>query len=187
MKILFAGTPDFAVAPLKNIIENGFEVVGVITQTDKPQGRKGILTPPPVKQLALEAELPLLQPEKIRDYMREFYVYGFKSRDEYDKKSARSYDNERRRIESYLGEYMSFHQSDKGKNVFLSIDSRSVSHNPLYNALKAKSFTDGDITLHFIIFDILHSPEIALTLNEITDAIDVFRQMIRAKMLLFND
>ena len=110
--------------------------------------------------------------EKIRDYMREFYVYGFKSREEYDKKSARSYDNERRRIESYLGEYMGFHQSEKGKNVFLSIDSRSVSHNPLYSALKSKSFTDGDITLHFILFDILRSPEVALSLSEITDKID---------------
>ena len=110
--------------------------------------------------------------ERIRDYMREFYVYGFKSRDEYDKKSSRSYDNERRRIESYLGEYMGFRQSEKGKNVFLSIDSRSVSHNPLYSALKSKSFTDGDITLHFILFDILYSPEVTLSLSEITDKID---------------
>ena len=46
--------------------------------------------------------------ERIRDYMREFYVYGFKSREEYDAKSARSYDNERRRIESWMGDYMSF-------------------------------------------------------------------------------
>lgn len=48
--------------------------------------------------------------EKIRSYMREFYVYGFKSRDEYNAKSARSYDNERRRIESWLGDYMGFHR-----------------------------------------------------------------------------
>ncbi len=67
MKIVFAGTPDFAVAPLRKIIESGFTVVGVITQTDKPQGRKGILTPPPVKLLAQELGIPLLQPEKIRD------------------------------------------------------------------------------------------------------------------------
>ena len=46
--------------------------------------------------------------EKIRSFMREFYVYGFKSRDEYNKKSARSYDDERRRIESWLGDHMSF-------------------------------------------------------------------------------
>ena len=73
--------------------------------------------------------------ERIRDYMREFYLYGFKSREEYDKKSARSYDNERRRIESYLGDYMGFHQTNAGKNVFLSIDSRNSLHNPLYKAL----------------------------------------------------
>ena len=76
MKILFAGTPEFAVAPLKNIIENGFEVVGVITQTDKPQGRKGILTPPPVKQFALEHGLPVLQPEKIREHIDEVKAFG---------------------------------------------------------------------------------------------------------------
>lgn len=103
----------------------------------------------------------------IRDYMREFYVYGFKSRDEFTKKSARSYDDERRRIESWLGDYMGFRQMPDGKNVFLSIDSRTSHHNPLYNAWKAKSFTDGDITLHFLIFDILYATEIKMSLNEI--------------------
>jgi DNA-binding transcriptional ArsR family regulator len=110
--------------------------------------------------------------DRIRDYMREFYVYGFKSRGEYTKRSARSYDDERRRIESWLGDYMGFRQTPEGKNVFLSIDSRISRHNPLYKALKAKSFTDGDITLHFMIFDLLHDPETALTLNELTDEID---------------
>lgn len=79
--------------------------------------------------------------DRIRDYMRQFYVYGFKSRTEYDKKSARSYDNERRRIESWLGNFMHFRQTADGKNVFLSVDSRSIPGNPLYNAFKAKSFT----------------------------------------------
>ena len=102
---------------------------------------------------------------RIRDYMREFYVYGFKSRDEYDRKSARSYDDERRRVESWLGDYMRFRQTPDGKNVFLSIDSRLSQHNPLYKAWKAKSFTDGDITLHFILFDILSSPEVCLSLG----------------------
>lgn len=92
---------------------------------------------------------------KVRDYMRDFYVYGFKRRDDYTKKSARSYDDEKRRIESWLGDYMEFHQNADGKNVFLSIDSRVTRHNPLYKAWKTKSFTDGDITLHFIIMDIL--------------------------------
>ena len=89
---------------------------------------------------------------KIRDYIREFYVYGFKSREEYNKKSARSYDDERRRMESWLGDNMRFRQTPEGKNVFLSIDSRLLSHNPLYKAWKTKSFTDGDITLHFIYY-----------------------------------
>lgn len=101
---------------------------------------------------------------KIRDYMREFYVYGFKSRDEYTKKSARSYDDERRRMESWLGDYMRFRQTPDGKNVFISIDSRVSRHNPLYKAWKTKSFTDGDITLHFVLFDILSSPDVSLSL-----------------------
>ena len=109
---------------------------------------------------------------RTRDYMREFYVYGFKSREEYNRKSARSYDDERRRMESWLGDYMQFRRDSDGKVVFLSIDSRLTRHNPLYTAWKAKSFTDGDITLHFILFDILCSPEISLPLNGIMDRID---------------
>ena len=110
--------------------------------------------------------------EKIRAYMREFYVYGFKSRDDYNKKSARSYDDERRRMESWLGEHMRFVRTSEGKNVFISIDTRNISHNPLYKAWKTKSFTDGDITLHFILFDILHSPEITLSLSDIMTKMD---------------
>lgn len=67
MKIVFAGTPDFALLPLQAIYESGYEIVGVITQTDKPQGRKGILTPPPVKTWATERNIPILQPQKIRE------------------------------------------------------------------------------------------------------------------------
>ena len=112
--------------------------------------------------------------ERVRDYMREFYVYGFKSREDYDKKSGRSYDNERRRIESWMGDYMRFSQSEQGKNVFLSIDSRAVTENPLYKAFKTSSFTDKDITLHFILFDILHSPEIAMSVPDLCEAIDSY-------------
>ena len=106
--------------------------------------------------------------------MREFYVYGFKSRDEFTKKRARSYDDERRRLESWLGDYMQFRQSADGKNVFISIDSRVSNHNPLYKAWKTKSFTDGDITLHFILFDILSDPDENFSLLEITDWIDEY-------------
>lgn len=112
--------------------------------------------------------------EKVRSYMREFYVYGFKSREEYTSKSLRSYDDEKRRIESWLDDYMKFIRTNDGKNVFLSINSRELTHNPLYKALKAKSFTDGDITLHFIIFDILNDSNVSLTINEIMELIDYY-------------
>lgn len=90
-----------------------------------------------------------------RDYMRQFFIYGFRSREEYHKKSARSYDNERRRIASWLGDAMSFRQDSSGKTVFLTMDSRKIARNPLYQAYKAKSFTKNDISLHFILLDIL--------------------------------
>lgn len=110
---------------------------------------------------------------KIRDYMRDFYVYGFKSRDDYTKKSARSYDNEKRRIESWLGDYMKFRQTADGKNVFLSIDSKVSRHNPLYKAWKTKSFTDGDIALHFLIMDILEDGQ-ELSLVDIATQVDEY-------------
>ena len=56
--------------------------------------------------------------EKIRAYMRDFYVYGFKSRDDYQSKSARSYDDERRRLESWLGDHMSFVRTSEGKKLY---------------------------------------------------------------------
>ena len=67
---------------------------------------------------------------------------------------------------------MQFRQTPEGKNVFISIDSRLSNHNPLYKAWKTKSFTDGDITLHFILFDILFDPSIEMSFSEITDQID---------------
>ena len=112
--------------------------------------------------------------EKIRRYMREFYVYGFKSREQYKEKSSRSYDDERRRMESWLSDYMKFERNADGKNGFISIDSRVSQHNPFYRALKSKSFTDGDITLHFILFDILYSSDILLSLSDILDKIDIY-------------
>lgn len=111
--------------------------------------------------------------ERIRDYMREFYVYGFKTREEYDKKSSRSYDNEKRRMESYLSDYMGARHTPSGKQVFLSIDSRDGISNPLYRTWKTKSFTNADITLHFILLDMLYTPEIAYTVQEITEKMDM--------------
>ena len=97
--------------------------------------------------------------DKIRGYMRQFYVFGFKRREEYDAKSLRSYDNERRRIESWMGECMSFRQNEAGKQVFLSVDSRTIRRNPLYKAFKAKSFTDNDLILHCYLLSMLSDGE----------------------------
>jgi methionyl-tRNA formyltransferase len=65
-KIIFMGTPDFSVPVLQQIINDGYEVVGVVTQPDRPVGRKRILTPPPVKVEALKHHIPVFQPEKIK-------------------------------------------------------------------------------------------------------------------------
>jgi hypothetical protein len=92
---------------------------------------------------------------RIRIYMREFFVYGFRSRGDVGDKSARSYDNEKRRIESWLGDFMSFRRDEGGKSVFLTVDSRVIAENPLYKMWKAASFTKNDINLHFILLDIL--------------------------------
>ncbi len=108
----------------------------------------------------------------IRDYIRDFYVYGFDSREDYSRKSKRTYDDAKRRVESWLSDYMQYRQDTDGKRVFISVDTRRTVHNPLYNAFKAKSFTDGDITLFFIIFDILHDTLVSLPLGEIVDIID---------------
>ncbi len=66
MRIVYLGTPDFAVEPLKKLLENKYNVVAVVTNKDKPVGRKQILTAPPVKQFALENNIPVLQFDKIR-------------------------------------------------------------------------------------------------------------------------
>ncbi len=66
MRIVFMGTPDFAVPCLEKLIECGHNVVGVFSQPDKPVGRKQILTPPEVKACALEHSIPVFQPEKIK-------------------------------------------------------------------------------------------------------------------------
>ena len=67
LRIVFMGTPDFAVASLQRLIEGGGQVVAVITAPDRPSGRGLQLVPSPVKRAALEAGLPVLQPEKLRD------------------------------------------------------------------------------------------------------------------------
>ena len=67
MRVLFWGTPEFAAAPLRALLGEGFEVVGVVTQPDKPVGRSRTLTPPPVKEIALEEKIPCFQPATPKD------------------------------------------------------------------------------------------------------------------------
>jgi hypothetical protein len=114
--------------------------------------------------------------DKIRDYMRDFYVYGFKSRADFNKKSPRTYDNEKRRIESYMGEYMKWDynprragKSGGSKSSFISVDCARIPVNPLYAAWKSKSFTANDIMLHFYILDAL--AENQMPIDELTDLI----------------
>lgn len=67
MKIVFMGTPDFAVPCLEALIKSGYDVCGVFTQPDKPKGRGYALAPPPVKVTALENDIPVYQPTTLKD------------------------------------------------------------------------------------------------------------------------
>lgn len=67
MKIVYMGTPDFAVPPLAALVKNGYEVTAVVTQPDKPKGRGKTLLPTPVKEEALKHGIPVYQPQKVRD------------------------------------------------------------------------------------------------------------------------
>ena len=72
MKIVYMGTPEFATGVLKKLLRSGrHEVVAVVTQPDKPVGRKGILTPPPVKVVAEEGGIPVYQFARIGDGIEE--------------------------------------------------------------------------------------------------------------------
>lgn len=107
---------------------------------------------------------------KSREYVRDFFVYGFKARDDFDRWSGRTYDNERRRLESWLAGFVRQEYHGKEKNIYLSVDSNLLDTNPLYRVWKAKSFTDNDIMLHFYILDFLqrHGPQ---TADRLTDGI----------------
>lgn len=76
MKVIYAGTPQFAVPPLEALIAGGCEVAAVITQEDKPVGRRGVLTPPPVKLAAEAHGIPVFQFKKIRDHVEELAATG---------------------------------------------------------------------------------------------------------------
>lgn len=124
--------------------------------------------------------------EKIRDYVREFYIFGFHTRENYNKKSKRTYDNEKRRIESWLSDHIHTELIGHKKKVSVKIDSSHMYENPLYRCYKSKSYTDNDIRLHFILMDLLENS--MMTVSEITDKISsgygmVFdTQIVRLKL-----
>lgn len=107
---------------------------------------------------------------KTREYVRDFFVYGFKTRDDFKDKSGRTYDNERRRIESWLCPFVKQDYTSKGKNISLAIDSNLLDTNPLYRVWKTKSFTDNDIQLHFYLLDFLDTED-GCTIEQITNGI----------------
>lgn len=109
--------------------------------------------------------------DTIRKYTRDFYVYGFKERDEFSYGSQRGYDNERRRIESYLSEWIETDIVHGKKRVRLEIDPHKNSSNPLAQVWQSKSFTKNDIFLHFVLLDIFADGE-KWTIQEIVDQID---------------
>lgn len=108
---------------------------------------------------------------KIRDYMREFFIYGYKTRDEYDQKSARSYDDARRRINNLLDDYVTFSQDKNGRRTSITISSNNISSNPFYAAYASKSFTTKDISLHFLLLEVLDGAW--LTADEISELISI--------------
>lgn len=76
MKIVFMGTPDFAVPSLKKLVENKYEIAAVFTQPDKKVGRKQVLTPPEVKKTALEYDIPVYQPQTLKSGEAEEIIKG---------------------------------------------------------------------------------------------------------------
>lgn len=109
--------------------------------------------------------------DKTRDYIRDFFIYGFKVRGDFEQKSLRTYDDEKRRVESWLGDYIKYDNSIRGRKISIAVNSGSISENPLYQAYYSKSFTANDIKLHFFIIDILRNGGV-LTLKEIVNEID---------------
>ena len=74
-KIIFMGTPHFAVPVLESLVQANYEVVLVVTQPDRPVGRKRVLTAPPVKEAALKHNIPVYQPEKLKDSYETLFTY----------------------------------------------------------------------------------------------------------------
>lgn len=109
---------------------------------------------------------------RTREYIRDFFVYGFKMRNDFRSRSSRTYDDEKRRAECWLGEYVRCDDSVRGRQVSISVDSGHIPENPLYQAYRAKSFTDNDIRLHFFLTDLLSAAEEPMSVAGICEALN---------------
>lgn len=107
--------------------------------------------------------------EKIRDFVRDFFIFGYRSRGDYGAVSARSYDNERRRIQSYLSGFITENWDSRGKTVSIASDTIAKSVNPLFKVWETQSFTRNDLFLHFVILDILQGK--CMTAPDIAEAV----------------
>lgn len=107
--------------------------------------------------------------DKIREYVRDFYIFGFHTRENFDSKSRRTYDNEKRRIESWLKDYVQTSLEGHRKKVSVNVDSSHIFQNPLYQCFRSKTFTDNDIRLHFILMELLDGK--SMTVSETADSI----------------
>ena len=108
--------------------------------------------------------------EKTRDYIRDFFIYGFKGRGDFQRRSSRTYDDEKRRAESWLGEVLRCDDSVRGRQISISVDCGHIYENPLCQAYSARSFTDNDIRLDMLLLDLLADGS-TKTLNEIVDGL----------------
>ncbi len=115
---------------------------------------------------------------KVRTYVRDFYIYGFKSRMDYPESGRRTYDNERRRIESWFAGYIQYdYDPGRKKSVAITLDSNRIDSNPLYNVWKTKSFTNNDIMLHFFLLDLMQDG-IARNVETVTDELQNSYQVL---------
>ncbi|MDR1579035.1 MAG: WYL domain-containing protein [Synergistaceae bacterium] len=121
---------------------------------------------------------------RVRGYVRGFYLFDWRTRMDYDEKSPRTYDNERRRIESLFNEYVrseslrSGAADKKGKKISLTINATDITRNPLYDIWRAKEFMPSDMILHFAILEVgaAHLPD-GFTIRDISERITKITSM----------
>ena len=114
--------------------------------------------------------------ERLRDLdhtrwlMRDFLIHGFRPRNDQRLGSARTYDNERHRIEALLGDTLQWRQGEGGREYFIAAESAALNANPLHRIYRLRTFTDQDLMLHCCLLSLLDRDE-PMSVDELTDAI----------------